>query len=313
MTPTVTGALLGAVLAGGLLLAVTRLPFLRRPSVDERIGPYLRDLGGSDAVFTGVRDSGSPFAAILRLFGPSLRGGAARLERWLGGATSVRRRLARAGIDRTVEEFRIEQVLWGAAGFGAALLVSLVALSAGIGNPVGLLVLCGVCAVLGVLSRDTYLTSQVRRRERRLLAELPTVAELLALAVAAGEGPAAALDRVARSCRGDLAGELQRVLAETRAGEPLVRSLDALAERTGLVALSRFADGLAVAIERGTPLADVLRAQAGDIREANRRELIESGARREVSMMVPVIFLVLPVTIAFAFYPGAVGIRLIAG
>jgi len=30
-------------------------------------------------------------------------------------------------------------------------------------------------------------------------------------------------------------------------------------------------------------------------------------------MMIPVIFLVLPVTIAFAFYPGAVGIRLIAG
>ncbi len=81
----------------------------------------------------------------------------------------------------------------------------------------------------------------------------------------------------------------------------------------GLVALSRFADGLAVALERGTPLADVLRAQAGDIREASRRELIESGARREVAMMVPVVFLVLPVTIAFAFYPGAVGIRLIAG
>jgi tight adherence protein C len=110
-----------------------------------------------------------------------------------------------------------------------------------------------------------------------------------------------------------LADELQRVLAETRAGEPLVRALDALADRTGLLALSRFADGLAVALERGTPLADVLRAQAGDIREANRRELIESGARREVSMMIPVVFLVLPVTIAFAFYPGAVGIRLIAG
>jgi tight adherence protein C len=178
---------------------------------------------------------------------------------------------------------------------------------------VGLLVFCLILGVLGVLARDTFLTSQVRRREQRLLAELPTVAELLALSVAAGEGPAAALDRVARSCRGDLADELKRVLAETRAGETLVRALDALADRTGLLALSRFADGLAVALERGTPLADVLRAQAGDIREAGRRELIESGARREVAMMVPVIFLVLPVTIAFAFYPGAVGIRLIAG
>ncbi|WP_026163281.1 type II secretion system F family protein [Kribbella catacumbae] len=312
MSPMMLGAFLGALLGGGLLLVLRRLPFLRKPSVDDRIGPYLRDLGGSD-VFLGVVNSGSPFYAILRLFGPSLRAGAVRLERILGGAVTIRRRLARAGIDRTVEEFRIEQVLWGAAGFGLGLLTALIALSFGVGNPIGLLVLCCFLAVIGVLSRDTYLTSQVRRRERRLLAELPTVAELLALSVAAGEGPAAALDRVARSCRGELADELQRVLAETRAGDPLVRALDALADRSGLVALSRFADGLAVALERGTPLADVLRAQAGDIREASRRELIESGARREVAMMIPVVFLVLPVTIAFAFYPGAVGIRLIAG
>ena len=312
MSPVLLGALLGGLLGVSLLLVIRRLPFLRKPSVDERISPYLRDLGGSD-VFLGVVDSSSPFYAILRLFGPSLRAGAVRLERILGGATSIRRRLSRAGIDRTVEEFRIEQVLWGAAGFGVGLLIALVALSVGIGNPVGLLVLSGLLAVLGVLSRDTYLSTQVRRREARLLAELPTVAELLALSVAAGEGPAAALDRVARSCRGELATELQRVLAETRAGDPLVRALDALADRSGLLALTRFADGLAVALERGTPLADVLRAQAGDIREASRRELIESGARREVAMMVPVVFLVLPVTIAFAFYPGAVGIRLIAG
>ncbi|TWD82255.1 tight adherence protein C [Kribbella amoyensis] len=312
MSPAAIGALLGLVFGAGLLLVIRRLPFLRKPSVDDRIGPYLRDLGGGN-VFLGVTTSSSPFSAIVRLFGPSLRAGALRLERILGGSASIRRRLARAGIDQSVEEFRIEQVLWGTVGFGIGLLIALVALSLGAGNPIGLLVLSGILAVLGVLSRDTYLTTQVSRRERRLLAELPTVAELLALSVAAGEGPAAALDRVARSCRGELAEELKRVLAETRAGETLVRALDGLADRTGLVALSRFADGLAVALERGTPLADVLRAQAGDIREANRRDLIESGARREVSMMVPVIFLVLPVTIIFAFYPGAVGIRLIAG
>jgi tight adherence protein C len=312
MSPMVVGGALGACFGLSLLLVVRRLPFLRKPSVDDRIGPYLRDIGGSD-IFLGVVDSGSPFYAILRLFGPSLRSGARRLERLLGGASSIRRRLARAGIERSVEEFRIEQVLWGTAAFGFGLVVSIVALSFGVGNPLGMLMFCGVLGVLGVLARDTYLTAQVRRRERRLLAELPTVAELLALSVAAGEGPAAALDRVARACRGELAGELKRVLGETRAGETLVRALDGLADRTGLLALSRFADGLAVALERGTPLADVLRAQAGDIREAGRRELIESGARREVAMMVPVIFLVLPVTIAFAFYPGAVGIRLIAG
>ena len=35
------------------------------------------------------------------------------------------------------------------------------------------------------------------------------------------------------------------------------------------------------------PLADVLHAQAADVREAGRRELIEIAARKEVVMMVP--------------------------
>ena len=51
------------------------------------------------------------------------------------------------------------------------------------------------------------------------------------------------------------------------------------------------------------------RAQ-GDDREAGRRELIEVAARREVLMMVPVVFLVLPVTVLFAFWPGVVGLSL---
>ena len=62
--------------------------------------------------------------------------------------------------------------------------------------------------------------------------------------------------------------------------------------------------GLVVAIERGTPLADVLRAQAADVREVGKRALLEAGGRKEISMMVPVVFLILPVTVLFALYPG---------
>jgi tight adherence protein C len=68
---------------------------------------------------------------------------------------------------------------------------------------------------------------------------------------------------------------------------------------------------MAVAVDRGTPLAAVLHAQAADAREAGRRALIESGARREVLMMVPVVFLILPVTVLFAFWPGVVGLHLV--
>ena len=59
-----------------------------------------------------------------------------------------------------------------------------------------------------------------------------------------------------------------------------------------------------MAIERGTPLADVLRAQAVDVREVGKRALLEAGGRKEISMMVPVVFLILPVTVLFALFPG---------
>ena len=137
-----------------------------------------------------------------------------------------------------------------------------------------------------------------------MMSEFPTVAELLALAVTAGEGAPAALDRVARLSRGELSVELTRCLARARAGASLPSALQGLADRTGLPSLARFVDGIIVAVERGTPLAEVLRAQAQDARESGRQAVIEEGGRREIAMMVPVVFLVLPVTVLFAVYPG---------
>ena len=137
-----------------------------------------------------------------------------------------------------------------------------------------------------------------------MLTEFPTVAELLALAVSAGEGAVGALERVCRLSQGELSGELRRCLADARAGANLPTALQGLADRTGLMSLSRFVDGIVVAVERGTPLAEVLRAQAQDVREDGRRTLMEEGGRKEIYMMVPIVFLTLPVTVLFALYPG---------
>ena len=56
--------------------------------------------------------------------------------------------------------------------------------------------------------------------------------------------------------------------------------------------------------ERGTPLADVVRAQAQDVRELSKRELMEAAGRKEVHMMVPLVFGILPLTVLFAVFPG---------
>ena len=212
----------------------------------------------------------------------------------------------------SVHDFRVEQVMWGLVALANAVAVSLVVTLRSPGRSVPLLVLCAVVFVLGVLLRENRLTAQVRAHERHVLEELPAVAELLALAVAAGEGPVAALERVVARARGALAVELGRVLADIRLGTPVGEAFDGYAARTGLPVVARFAGGIAVSVERGTPLADVLHAQAADVREAQRRTLIESGARREVLMMVPVVFLVLPTTVMFAFWPGVVGLSLVS-
>ena len=303
MTPAWWGAVLGGLVAGGLLLVGARVRVLRRPQLAVRVLPYLRDLPQA-----GVRPR--QVTSATGVVGAVLRSAADLVERVLGGATSVRRRLERADIDKTVHEFRVEQVLWGVVAFAAAAAVGVLRMLTAPGSVPTWLLVCALAFVSGILARDSHLTSQVRRRERRILAEFPTVAELLALAVAAGESPVAALDRVVRRSGGALSTDLARVLAGIRTGEPVGAAFDRMAASTRLPLVARFAQGIAVAVERGTPLADVLHAQSADVREAGRRELIEAAARREVFMMVPVVFLVLPITVLFAFWPGVIGLSL---
>lgn len=303
------GAALGAVAGGGLLLVGARVRAIRRPRLADRVLPYVRDLSADRPVHP-TTGSGPLPPVVGAVFGPVLRRAADGVERVLGGATSVQRRLERAGLDRTVHDLRVEQVLWGLACFAVAALYGLLRGLNEPGSALPALLVCLGAFIFGVLARDSWLTSQVRDRERRIVAEFPTVAELLALAVAAGESPIAALDRVVQRSDGELSVDLARVLAAIRTGQPVGAAFDDLASRTGLPLVARFAAGIAVAIERGTPLAEVLHAQAADVREAGRRELIEVAARKEVAMMVPIVFLVMPVTVIFAFFPGVLGLHL---
>jgi tight adherence protein C len=301
VSTTVWGALLGGAAGLGLVLVVLRIAVLRRPQLAVRVLPYVRDVPLRDQAPALRPVSSSPSSAAAEIFGPVLRSAADMVERVMGGSSSVRRRLERAGLDRTVQDFRIEQVVWGLVGFAGAAAISLLRALGGVGSVGSAVVFCLLGLALGVFARDNSLSTQVKNRERQVLTEFPTIAELLALSVAAGESPVSALDRVVRRSHGALSEDLAQVLARVRTGEPVGTAFETLA---------RFATGITVAMERGTPLADVLHAQAADVREAGRRLLIETAARKEIAMMAPVVFFVLPVTILFAFYPGVLGLRL---
>ncbi|HEY1485228.1 MAG TPA: type II secretion system F family protein, partial [Micromonosporaceae bacterium] len=304
------GAGLGLLAAAGALTATLASPPLRRTRLNERLAPYLPDAARPSRLLN-VTSTITPFPTLERLLGPVLRDLAGRIDRTIGGTASVRRRLDQAGRQVTVEQFRTEQVMAGAAGLAGGLLLAGLATARGAhANPIGFVILAGVLMVAGVLMRDRFLTVEVARREAKMLAEFPTVADLLALAVGAGEGPVGALERITRLAHGELSRELNRALADTRSGAAIVPALEEMAARTSLPALARFVDGMAIAVERGTPLAEVLRAQATDVREEGRRALLEAGGRKEIAMLVPVVFMVLPVTVVFALFPGFFSLQL---
>jgi tight adherence protein C len=298
------GASLGLFCALGLVVAVRCVPPMRRVTMSERIAPFLMDARLPSRLLVGPGTA--PVARGLTKLGADLLAGlTSRLDRTLGGAASVGRRLAALGRDGTVEEFRIEQVGWGCAG--ALLSGLLMWILSGVGDGVDVIfaVLAAFGgAVAGVLTRDWWLGYQLRRRDDRIMAELPVVTDLLALSVTAGEAPFDALNRVCRITAGEVAADLSRALDAVRAGLPVVTALAELAERTSSEPFGRFLEGVVVAVERGTPLADVLRAQAVDVREQSKRALLEAGGQKELQMMVPVVFLILPITVLFALYPG---------
>lgn len=302
------GVGIGLLFAVGIL--VTAAALRARPiRFDERLAPYL-SIPDPTSGLLGDAPVSSPFGVLERLVAPWLHD-AARLVGRLGSPTAeLARRLVRAGRRETTEQFRITQVAWGAVGLAGGIALALLLAATRQPPPVLLGVLVVVAAVSMVVACDYRLGQQMRRREQRMMLEFPTVAELLALSVGAGEGPVGALERVSRSAHGELTSELRTTLAAVRSGVPLTLALEALADRTGVATLARFAEGVAVAVERGTPLADVLRFQAQDVREASRRSLMELGGKKEVLMLVPVVFLLLPVTVVFAVFPSLITLQI---
>jgi tight adherence protein C len=299
-------ALVSLTMVVGLVLLASAVPGRRSPRLPSRLDPYLQGLEPRQSrLLQAEKAPLMPFPVLERLLRPILEEGGRLVERCLGGSVGVARRLREAGLAEDVPRFRAEQVLWGLVGFSAGTVVGLVVPMVSGGMPAFAGIAGGVLGLLaGILGRDWRLTQQVERRQARMLDELPTLADLICLAVTAGEAPRAAIERVVTRARGELSRELGLVLADLRAGAPFVTALERLAARVPVPQVVRFVDGLVVAVERGTPLADVLRAQATDVREQRKRELIEIGGRREVYMLVPVVFMLLPVVVLFALYPG---------
>jgi tight adherence protein C len=299
------GVACGLGVGVGLWVLLSLVPSFGRPRLTSRVAPYVQDVS-ADARALVVRQPSDPLPVLGVMAAPLVE----LIGRITGGTDTVGRRLRQAGSPMTVPDFRSRQLVF--ASVGAALGV-LVAIAAARAQSVPLVVQ-GVVVILfavgGFVLRDYLLQRAARARLARMASELPTVLEFLTLSLSAGEGMLDAVRRIARISRGELARELSLVVGEVATGVPFAESLVATATALDLPPFTRFVEQLTVALERGTPLAEVLRAQAQDSRDQAKRELIESAGRKEVAMLVPLVFLILPTTVAFAIFPGIMVLQL---
>lgn len=301
-TEIALAVVLGTAFGIGVWCLLTLVPRFGAPSLSRRIAPYIRDVTDPIGASLAAPAPASGLRDIVRV-------GLVRVGRILGGDEAVGRRLRQAGWGMDAAAFRGRQLAWGLVGLvaGGAFAVGLALL--GRAGTAAVLI-APVCGAIGILLCDAHLTNAARARIGRIEDELPTVLDFLALCLSAGEGVLDALRRVGDVGAGELTAELRATVLAVGTGSSLADALTALSARLDVAPLTRSLDQIVAALERGAPLAGVLQSQAIDAREEAKRTLIEQAGKREVLMLVPLVFLILPLSVIFAVYPGIFMLRL---
>ena len=224
--------------------------------------------------------------------------------------SAVRARLEEfgKGTEKEYEEFRVRQYGYSAASSSIGFVLILI-----LTKTMGLaLICCLLVAFLMYVLIDRDLTKRVKKHRELIEAEFPAIIEMLTLAIAAGETPMSAMLRIAESAHGALANEFQIVVAGVRSGSPLSDTLDSMGRRVNSVMIRRFVDALITATLRGAPLVEVLSRHAVEARGNQRNRVMGAAGKAEISMMIPVVFLILPISILFALWPSLTNLNIFA-
>ena len=221
---------------------------------------------------------------------------------------SVQYRLLELGKTRTedLNEFRFNQfAITLSAIVGSYIFLTVI----GKTNLLSLLISCLV-GISVYFFLDRTLTMKITKKRTLLESEFPAIVEMLTLCMAAGETPLGAMSRVAQRSTGLLSVEFALVINSVKAGIPFQFALDEMGRRIKSTHIRRFVDALITAMLRGAPLIDVLQSHSRNAREAERNRVLSAAGKSEVSMMIPVVFLILPISILFALWPSLSNLNL---
>lgn len=294
-----SGYLVGAILGIGVVLVANAI-FRPQLSMAQAIAPYVGAISTKRASLTSRTLKFLNELLTSRQVSPWASD--KKISTWLRQSTS----------GYSLASFRRNQIV--AASLSMLGAVIWLVLRFASGKPISALSVFLVI-VLAFVSGGWYskwqLASKAKKQRTAIEGQLSTVLDLLAFAVSAGEPVLLAMRRIAQSCTGPLISELRKVVNSVNSGEALSASLIQLQAELDSQPVSRAVHALNLALERGTPLAQVLRAQASDARAHQTRMLLVLAGHKETSMMLPVVFLILPMIVAVALYPGMIALQVL--
>jgi tight adherence protein C len=145
----------------------------------------------------------------------------------------------------------------------------------------------------------------VKRKFNHLAAlmEIPDFASILWFAVSAGESLDVSLRIAVSRSKGYVSSEFERVIRNVEHGALLQIELSKLAVESKSETVRELAAKLAVALTNGSALSDLMSDFVQSTTASLRTELLTKAGKNETKMMIPMVFVILPITVMFALYP----------
>ena len=146
-------------------------------------------------------------------------------------------------------------------------------------------------------------------KESEINEELVNILQMLSIMISAGESPMMALRYISQRSVGYIPKLIDQSFSKYENGRNLAQTLEQIAIATGSSQVRRLTNSIQIAIQRGTPILDVLNNQVQSLNKQINLALLKKSGKSEIALLIPVVFLILPVSISFAIWPSIYGLN----
>ena len=184
----------------------------------------------------------------------------------------------------TVEEIISMKVV----GLGGMLLFGV--LCAAMNFDITMLLLAACCYILGSYYPNSLVTNKIKKRKEQMILDLPGFIELTYSVLDAGSPIREALSTIASKTSGPLAEEFRTVEAKTKVSGNWRAEMEKMSQRNGVEPLTDLVSDILIAEDKGTPVADVLKEDAVQMRALKNAKIMEKAKKLTTVMLIPMAF-----------------------